>query len=52
MKKSLLVVDDSPDVTYALKKLFEEDIGEYKVIIAESGEDCLEILKSNIKPDQ
>lgn len=51
MKKSLLVVDDSPDVTYALKQLFEEDLGEYKVIIAESGEDCLEILKSNIKPD-
>jgi CheY-like chemotaxis protein len=51
MKKSLLVVDDSPDVTYALKQLFEEDLGEYKVIIAESGEDCLEILKKNIKPD-
>lgn len=51
MNKSLLVVDDSPDITFALKKLFEEELGEYKVIIAETGEKCLEILNNCTIPD-
>jgi DNA-binding response OmpR family regulator len=51
MKKTLLVVDDSSDITFALKKLFEEELGEYKVLIADTGEKCLEILKNNSIPD-
>ena len=45
MKKTLLIVDDTPDITFTLKKLFEESNEEYEVIISESGEDCLKLIK-------
>ncbi len=51
MNKTLLVVDDSPDVTFALKKLFEDELGDYKVTVAETGEECLEILNNSTIPD-
>ena len=51
MKKTLLVVDDSTDVTITIKGVLEEESGDYKVIIAESGEQCLEILNENKIPD-
>jgi DNA-binding response OmpR family regulator len=51
MKKTLLVVDDSPDVTLTIKGLLEEETEEYEVIIAESGEDCLELLNKDFNPD-
>ena len=51
MKKTLLVVDDSPDVTFAIKALLEKDSGDYEVVISESGEDCLKMLDNDFVPD-
>jgi len=51
MKKNLLIVDDTPDITFTLKKLFEEVSGDYKVVISESGEDCLKLIKKEFTPD-
>ena len=51
MKKTLLVVDDTPDITFTIKKLFEDLNGEYKVIISESGEDCLKLINEEFTPD-
>jgi len=49
MTKTLLVVDDSPDITITIKSVFEEN-KEYEVFTVESGEECLEFLKDH-KPD-
>jgi CheY-like chemotaxis protein len=51
MKKTLLVVDDSPDIRFALKKTLEDDLGDYKIVFAETGEQCLEFLTNNLHPD-
>ena len=51
MKKTILVVDDSPDITMTLQGLLEEESGDYKVVIAESGEECLKILNQDLNPD-
>jgi len=51
MKKTLLVVDDSPDVTMTIKSLLEEEGDEYEVVISESGEDCLKLLNEGFSPD-
>ena len=49
MAKSLLVVDDSPDVTITIKTVLEEN-NDYNVHTVESGEECLDYLKDHI-PD-
>lgn len=51
MKKTLLVVDDNPDITFTIKSSLEGESGDYKVIIAESGEKCLELLNDDFIPD-
>jgi two-component system alkaline phosphatase synthesis response regulator PhoP len=51
MKKTLLVVDDTPDITFTIKKLFEEIVGDYEVVVSETGEDCLKRLKEDFMPD-
>jgi len=51
MKKTILVVDDSPDITMTLQGLLEDESGDYKVVIAESGEECLKILNQDLNPD-
>lgn len=51
MKKTLLIVDDSPDITITIKILLEEETDEYEVVVAESGEDCLKLLEENFTPD-
>jgi DNA-binding response OmpR family regulator len=51
MKKKLLVVDDSPDVTQTIKALLEEETDEFEVIIAESGEECLDLINKDFIPD-
>ena len=51
MKKTILVVDDSPDITMTIQGLLEEESGDYKVVIAESGEECLKILNQDLNPD-
>jgi len=51
MKKTILVVDDSPDITMTLKAVLEEETSDYKVVIAESGEECLKLLEGDFLPD-
>lgn len=51
MKKTILVVDDNPDITLSIKNLLEEGSEEYTVVIAESGEECLELLIHDLRPD-
>lgn len=51
MKKTILVVDDNPDITLSIKNLLEEGSEEYTVVIAESGEECLELLTHDLRPD-
>jgi len=49
--KTILVVDDNPDVINSLKIGFEDSTREYRILSAENGQKCLEILKDNIIPD-
>jgi len=49
MVKKIMIVDDNPDILLSIKNGLE-DSAEYKVIGAESGEKCLEILKAEV-PD-
>jgi len=49
--KTILVVDDNPDVLTSLKVGLEEVSGDYQILMAEDGKKCLEMLKNNTKPD-
>jgi CheY-like chemotaxis protein len=49
--KTILVVDDSADVITSLKIGLEDISGMYKILGAENGQKCLEMLKKNIIPD-
>ncbi len=50
--KSILYVDDKKDQIFFIKTAFEDLYGdEYKIIPAESGKKCLELLDKNIIPD-
>ena len=51
MKKSILIVDDNPDVRFSVKLGLEDLDASYAVITAESGDKCLEFLKNNQIPD-
>jgi len=44
-------VDDSPDVITSLKIGLEDISGMYKILGAENGQKCLEMLENNIIPD-
>src|SRR5512136_1101176 len=48
MVKTILVVDDEPDIRQSVKMILEKN--NYCVITAEDGDDCLEKLKE-IKPN-
>jgi CheY-like chemotaxis protein len=50
MKKTILVVDDNTDITQSIKNLLEEGTSEYTVVIAQSGEECLELLAHDLRP--
>lgn len=47
MKKNIVVVDDNPGVTFSVKNALESIDENYKVLVADSGEQCLEILQNN-----
>jgi CheY-like chemotaxis protein len=49
--KTILVVDDNPDVINSLKIGLEDSMEEYRVLGAENGQKCLELLKETNKPD-
>lgn len=49
--KTILVVDDNPDVLTSLKVGLEDTSREYHILMAENGLKCLDLLKNNTKPD-
>ncbi|DAC73287.1 MAG TPA: response regulator [Thermoplasmata archaeon] len=51
MKKTILVVDDNPDVITSLKIGLEDASQLYKILGVENGQKCLQLLKDNIIPD-
>lgn len=51
MVKKIMVVDDNPSVTFSVKNALETMNDDYNVLIAESGEKCLDLLKKDKKPD-
>ncbi len=50
MKKKIMVVDDEPDQVYTIQQFFEFS-GKYEVIGANSGMECVELLKNKKIPD-
>lgn len=52
MVKTIMAVDDNPDVTDVIKQGLEYLYpAEYKVICVDSGKNCLRLLKDNQIPD-
>lgn len=49
--RTILVVDDNPDIIHSLKIGLEDASQEYRIVGAASGQKCLEMLQENIKPD-
>jgi DNA-binding response OmpR family regulator len=49
--KTILVVDDNPDVISSLKIGLEDTSRIYRIIGAENGRKCLDLLNDNIIPD-
>ena len=49
--RTILVVDDNPDVIQSLKIGLENSLSEYQVVGVEDGQKCLEVLKKDVKPD-
>jgi CheY-like chemotaxis protein len=50
--KNILYVDDKKNQIFSIKTAFEDLYGnEYKIIPAESGKKCLELLNKNFIPD-
>ena len=51
MVKTILVVDDNPDIAISVKGGLKQFNDKYTVISANSGEQCLELLMKNQIPD-
>ncbi len=51
MFKTIMVVDDEPDVRESLRMVFESAPPRYNVICASSGKECLRLLQNNKIPD-
>jgi CheY-like chemotaxis protein len=52
MVKTILVVDDYSDIVISVKQVLEDPTGEFRVIGADSGEKCLQILEQDsLRPD-
>ena len=51
MAKTIMIVDDEPDIIYTIKQGLEKLNPNYKVVGAESGKKCLDFLENNQIPD-
>jgi putative two-component system response regulator len=47
MVKTILVVDDYSDIVISVKQVLEDSTGEYRVIGADSGEKCFQLLEQS-----
>jgi len=46
-----MIVDDDPSQIFTVEEILKEAEGKYKLISANSGRDCLQLLKNNEIPD-
>lgn len=46
----IMIVDDDPAQIFTVEEILKEE-GKYKVISANNGRDCLQLLKNNEIPD-
>ncbi|MEF8848746.1 MAG: response regulator [Candidatus Thermoplasmatota archaeon] len=51
MKKSVMIVDDNPDIIYTVKSGLEAMDPDYEVLGASNGEKCLQLLEEDKIPD-
>jgi len=51
MVKTVMVVDDDPSIIYTVKQGLEGSYPDYKVITAEDGRECLDMLGKRQIPD-
>ena len=51
MRKKIMIVDDSPEITFTVKDGLELLDSNYDVICLDGGKKCLEYLEKNEKPD-
>lgn len=51
MKKKVMVVDDDPDNNISIKAGLEEMDKNIEVLCADSGKECMDMLKNNKVPD-
>lgn len=51
MKKKILIVDDEPDIVFAIEKVLEIKKDRYDVISAKNGIDALKLIENNANPD-
>ena len=49
--KKIMIVDDEPDITLTVKQYLEKSENPYRVICAESGRQCFELLAQGEIPD-
>jgi len=49
--KTIMVVDDEPDVTESIKMVFEGAPPRFNVLCANSGSECIELLEKKKLPD-
>jgi CheY-like chemotaxis protein len=51
MTKIVMVVDDNPDIKFIIKRGLESSDENYKILYANNGKQCLELLENNQIPD-
>ena len=49
--KKIMIVDDEPDIIYSVKQGLEDLDVNYEIIGAESGKECIRLLKNNQIPN-
>ena len=49
--KRIMIVDDEPDQIFTIKKALEMEEGDFEIIPANSGAQCLGLLENNQIPD-
>ena len=51
MTKKVMIVDDDPGVVFTVKTVMEGDDRGYEITSANSGQECLQLLKNDQIPD-
>lgn len=51
MKKKIMIVDDEPDIIFAVKIDLEELFPDFEIMSTGSGKECLDLLEKNKNPE-